>query len=1298
MRKWLNLIFCSLPVILSGEVEDSYVSNEVFVRFKDGAGADGIQELIVQKQLTEKRRFLLTKAILYVLPEGVDAADAKLALGALPGVLYADLNHKANSPAGYISNEPYLGSQWSLSNSGQTVNNISGSAGNDISWLEAMESYTSIDDGVVVAVIDSGLALDHPELGTRIAGMVDELNGFDNHDDDGLGFIDDLVGWDFIDNDNDPSDLMGHGTNVAGVIAGTPDNGMGITGVAPDAYILPLRVFDEYGGGATDERIVSAMEYAILAGARIINLSLGAGQPFSIPIQDAIISLETEFDTLLICAAGNGGDDGFGDDLDVAPFYPACYDGRVILSVAATDQRNQLARFSNYGAVKVDLAAPGTNILVPDISRGIVFSEDFETYNEEWLSYDWRYFTDATGNTWVVDSVDVNQQPLSYPPNTNSILQSPLYNLQGVNAPQMTVDVYHELAYDYATGSYDYLIFEITADGGSTWDMLGYVYGWSEAGVTSYTYDLSDYEWESVNIRFRLYSDHSLEADGVYVDNLSISGVTAFSYTGEEYSFVNGTSFAAPIVSGVAALILAQRPDLSALDARDILMQSVTKVSGLDGKMVSGGVVNAAEALRIANAWPYASLPDTAATYIRGDATDLGVLNWKVSSWFGLYRDFGSGWIYHSSLSWLYLVDSGIDGTWIYHQDLKWMWTQKEIYPWVYCHELRGWRYFGGSNGFYDPEAGTWYSLDKLVVQMSDSTAPSLALLGESSISLTIGGTYAEAGATATDEIDGDLTDSIVIGGDSVDVNTAGTYTITYDVSDSRGNAASQVARTVTVTASTSNFKIILDYRYDNGYFSENPDRKIALEYAAGLWESIIQSSHTVASGTSIKLRSSWTQPEYEILNFADGMDGFLVFVYAYDSQQEVDGSGDPSPGTFKAVGSSFSTPNLGALYLNTNADQSSEWFFDTTPETANDIPSKTHYDFVETAIHEFGHILGILRGTQAPFIVVGDDGQDYFDGPAVRSVNGNQPLPLAKDSSHIDSSFTSGTFLPMPNMDRLSMHASNVIQGFRSLMTPLDVAMLDDMGYDINYDFIPKSVYGDPSLVKQYQDSYKSQFIPGGSSTSPNGLWLFDYVYDTDKSITGYPLRYMPPAGGVGITADLFSEDHITIPKDGYLIVNHSLSAANSPGDDVTVYSLLMDVRVNSISDWRSLFNTSFGAYHDGELFIKGGAKIGMSVTYSEDVITLDQWHRVVFTYNANTSTAKVYVDGALAVTNTNISQSTYGLYSNESGTPLLLLFGDNDGDSDVIDLKAAALYGEELSGSQVQQLGNTTIRTFAF
>jgi hypothetical protein len=575
-----------------------------------------------------------------------------------------------------------------------------------------------------------------------------------------------------------------------------------------------------------------------------------------------------------------------------------------------------------------------------------------------------------------------------------------------------------------------------------------------------------------------------------------------------------------------------------------------------------------------------------------------------------------------------------------------------------------------------------------------DNTPPVITLNGDSTISITRWNRieFHDPGATAMDETDGDLTSSISIE-HNVDRTTAGTYSVDYKVSDSSGNTA-QLSRTVVV----SNFQIFFDYRYDNGYFSENEDRRIALEYAASLWESIIQSPVTIPAGTSFTVRSSMTEAVEANLSFSQDTACLYIFVYAYDFQQEVDSNGDPDPSTAKAVGASFSTPNLGALYLNTNADQSNEWFFDTTPETVNDIPSRTHYDFVETAIHEIGHILGILRGTQDPFIVVGDDNQDYFDGPAIRAVNGGQPLPLAKDSSHIDSSFNSADLVPMPDMDRLLMHGSNVIQGFRNLVTPLDAAMLDDMGYDINYDFIPKSAYGDPALNQQYQDSYKNLFIPSGSSTSPNGLWLFDYAYDADKAITGYPVRYMPPAEGVGITGDLFIEDHITIPKDGYLIVNHSLSAANSPGDDVTVYSLLMDIRVNSDSDWRSLFNTNYNASNDGEMFIKGGTRIGMSGVYSEDVITLGQWHRVVFTYNANTSTANIYVDGALAVTNSSISQGRYGLYSTESGSPLLLLFADDDGDSDIIDLKAAALYGEELSESQVQQLGNTSSRTFGF
>jgi subtilisin family serine protease len=591
--------------------DGKYVLDEIFVRFEDNATTFEIEEIIKKYQLKEKTRFILIKAILYSLPEDIDAAVLKPKLNKLSAVIYADLNNNGYTLAGYVSKEPFLGKQWALSNTGQVVNGRTGKVDADIDWDNAMQLYDP-KESVGVAVIDTGVARDHPEINLRLGGLVAERDGKTGIDDDGNGFVDDLVGWDFRDDDNDPTDLNGHGTMVAGLIAGHPENGEGITGVAPDSYIVPLRVFGETGG-ATDEDIILAIAYAVTAGARVINLSLEKGQPFNFPLQEAIYALESKYDTLLVCAAGNGGDDLIGDDLDLTPVYPAAYEGKAILSVAATDQNNELARFSNFGTTKVDLAAPGTNVLAPTVSRKIIYSENFETYSNAWKegalrssqsSFEWRYFKDSNGNRWVTDSdMDVYENSLSYVAYTNTYLQSPSYSLKGINAPKLEVKVYHDLAYSYIHGSYDYLIFEILTDDGITWNQIGYTYGQSHRSGAIYSFDLSPYEGKEARFRFRLETDRFFQGDGVFVDDFTITGVTSFTYSGDQYKYGDGTSFAAPIVSGVAALILAQRPDLSALDARNILMQSVTRMEGLKGKMVSGGVVNAAEALRLANTW-----------------------------------------------------------------------------------------------------------------------------------------------------------------------------------------------------------------------------------------------------------------------------------------------------------------------------------------------------------------------------------------------------------------------------------------------------------------------------------------------------------------------------------------------------------------------------------------------------------------------------------------------------------------------------------------------------------------------
>ena len=203
-----------------------------------------------------------------------------------PPVKYADLNGLNSVLESYSSSEPFFPYQWSLNNTGQEVNGKNGVSGADIDWIKAMEIYKPKKQ-TGVAVVDSGVALGHPEIVLQLGGKVAEQKGSKGVDDDRNGFVDDFVGWDFVDNDNLPEDLNGHGSMVAGIIGAHPNNALGITGVAPDSFIVPLRVFDETGG-ASDATIISAAGYAVLNEAKVINLSLTKG---SFP-QEAIYNLE----------------------------------------------------------------------------------------------------------------------------------------------------------------------------------------------------------------------------------------------------------------------------------------------------------------------------------------------------------------------------------------------------------------------------------------------------------------------------------------------------------------------------------------------------------------------------------------------------------------------------------------------------------------------------------------------------------------------------------------------------------------------------------------------------------------------------------------------------------------------------------------------------------------------------------------------------------------------------------------------------------------------------------------------
>lgn len=279
---------------------------------------------------------------------------------------------------GGSGSDPLFNKQW-----GMIDNNV------QAAWNK---SGTKGSQDVIVAVIDTGVDYTHEdlvdnmwrnpgEMGTDANGQSRATNGVD---DDGNGFVDDVVGWDFGKDDNKPYDLHktgfelllggnpGHGTHCAGNVAATGDNGKGIAGVAPNVKIMAMRFLTEDGQGSIDGAI-GAIKYAVDNGAQILSNSWGSegdggDQQASQALQDAI-QYAADNNVLFVAAAGNGHQGkGYDNDSDPKPAYPASYPQENIISVAALDKTDQMGSFSNWGRNTVDIGAPGVAVFstVPD--------------------------------------------------------------------------------------------------------------------------------------------------------------------------------------------------------------------------------------------------------------------------------------------------------------------------------------------------------------------------------------------------------------------------------------------------------------------------------------------------------------------------------------------------------------------------------------------------------------------------------------------------------------------------------------------------------------------------------------------------------------------------------------------------------------------------------------------------------------------------------------------------------------------------------------------------------------------
>ena len=579
------------------------VAGEIVVKFRPGT--DEARKAAIRAELGAVRLRATPGGLeRWRLPEDADPEAASERVAAEPEVEFAEPNflYRPHARSHVRPDDPYFDRLWFLENRGQTVKGFVGTPGADISAPAAWERETG-DPGMVIAVIDSGVALDHPDLAGNIWINPGEIPGT-GRDDDGNGYADDVHGWDFVNDDPDPIDYSrdlagdGHGTHVAGIVAARGDNGRGAVGVMWRARIMALQVFDLFESSSFFDAIIqnfniaAAIEYAVDNGARIVNCSFG-GPSFSQAQYEAIAAAHRA-GVLVICAAGNESRNN-----DRVPSYPAAYDLPNIIAVAATDERDRLASYSNFGPRTVHVAAPGGNgafnmySTVPP-ARETLFSEDFESGFDRWIR-------DAVFENWSLafdsrfGSMVARDSAGNYADNENSFIQlrDPI-DARGFRGLHLQFRAAFALEENF-----DFLVVEGSTDGfdfSTEFPVTGFLTGFSR-GVERILAWGSDTDLGGpFHLRFRLETDGSRTFSGVALDDIALTGIR-WEFVGDEYGYKSGTSMAAPVVAGVAGLVWSHRPGLTHLEVKNAILNGVDPLPELAGRIRSGGRVNAARAL-----------------------------------------------------------------------------------------------------------------------------------------------------------------------------------------------------------------------------------------------------------------------------------------------------------------------------------------------------------------------------------------------------------------------------------------------------------------------------------------------------------------------------------------------------------------------------------------------------------------------------------------------------------------------------------------------------------------------------
>lgn len=542
------------------EAASSHPIIEMERSLKDGADYDGI--LLTVKEGTNTSNISLhgldsakavqgTSMVTVQSNNGIADEDLEALLMQFekdPTVIAAQPNFRYYPTT--TPDDTYFNDQWALENTGQVIGGSTGLFDFDLDGPTTWSLEDVANPIVTVAVIDTGVDPSHPDL---VGNLV--------------------AGYDFTESDANPYDYHGHGTHVAGIIAATSNNSLGISGVSIKNRIkvMPLKTVN-----FTTAELVAAVNYAQANSVDVINASWGGGE-----FDPALYAAINNFSGLFVAAAGNDNSDN-----DAVPHYPASYALDNIVAVGSYANNGYLSSFTNYGST-VDVNAPGTHVLSTYPLFTPLAEENFTSIS---LGTDLSGtpFTETSGDWGVInpscsgcDNGLTIGTTRSYVNNASDILTltTPVDASLDTEPPVLKFYLNASIQYSASCTS-DYLAIESDNNNDVWAEVTRICGGWdNDLEIQLPTAD------STLRFRFKWITDSSTTGTAPFIDDIEL---LSYGVVNHGYAYLSGTSMASPYVAGEIAMIMSETPGLSNADLKDLVM--VSKHNGMTNML--DGVIN----------------------------------------------------------------------------------------------------------------------------------------------------------------------------------------------------------------------------------------------------------------------------------------------------------------------------------------------------------------------------------------------------------------------------------------------------------------------------------------------------------------------------------------------------------------------------------------------------------------------------------------------------------------------------------------------------------------------------------